>query len=89
MRLALFAGVLLSVAPLGAAAFAQTTPYKLIITWYQSNLTVIDYPTKERCEAAAKAITVEVERQLAESNALAPNTILLSKGPNGAFCIPG
>lgn len=71
------------------AALAQASPYKLIITWYQSNLTVIDYPTKERCEAAAKAIKAEVERQLVESAAVRPGSTLVSKGPNGAFCIPG
>lgn len=72
------------------AALAQPTPYKLIISWYQSNLTVVDYPSKVRCEAAANALNDEVARRLAESDSAAPaGTVRIGTGPNGAFCIPG
>ena len=75
---------------LPASAQAQSAPYKLIISWYQSNLTVIDYPSKDRCEAAARAVNAEVARKLAESDAAAPaGSIRVGIGPNGAFCIPG
>lgn len=71
-------------------AVAQAGPAKLVISWYQSNLTVIDYPSKERCEAAARAVNAEVARRLAENDALAPpGSIRLGGSPNGAFCIPG
>lgn len=72
------------------ATFAQVAPHKLIISWYQSNLIVVDYPSKERCEAAAMAVNAEVARRLAESDARAPQgSVRISTGPNGAFCIPG
>ena len=77
-------------AALPSAALAQGSPYKLIVSWYQSNLTVIDYPNKERCETAAKAVNTEVARRVALSDAQAPpGSIRLGGSPNGAFCIPG
>lgn len=71
-------------------AFAQAGPYKLIITWYQSNLTVIDYPSLARCEQARRAVEAEIERRAATSQAaLPPGSITIGLSPNGAFCIPG
>ena len=44
-----------------APALAQSGPFKLVIAWYQSNLTVIDYPSQARCEQARKAVMIEME----------------------------
>lgn len=72
------------------AALAQAAPFKLVISWYQSDLTVIDYPTKDRCDAAARAVNAEIARRLAEADAQAPpGSVRVGTGPNGAFCIPG
>jgi hypothetical protein len=60
----------------------------LIISWYQSNLPVIDYPSKERCEAAAKVINDQVAAKVQEVVA-ATGARLVASGPNQAFCIPG
>jgi hypothetical protein len=65
-------------------------PYKLVITWYQSDLTVIDYPNRARCEKAKQTVEEEIAKRKAESDALAPpGSIVIGKSPNGAFCIPG
>lgn len=71
-------------------AMAQALPYKLVISWYQSNLTVIDYPSKARCEAAAQVINdgVALRSAIAESK-LPPGTIKIGESVNLAFCIPG
>lgn len=82
----LFVFALAFAQPLGAQE--RPLPYKLIISWYQSNLIVIDYPTKVRCEAAAKAVNDEVERKIAEVS-ISTGAVPVIKGPNGAFCIPG
>lgn len=86
------ASIILAVAlsDIPTSAHAQSSQYKLITAWYQSNLTVIDYPSKDRCEAAARAVNAETARWLAESDALAPpGSIRISNGANTAFCIPG
>ena len=86
MKLAL--GLLLVAAP--TTAVAQAAPYKLIITWYQSNLTVIDYPSLARCGQAKMAVEAEIQKRKRENDALAPpSSIVIGKSPNGAFCIPG
>lgn len=74
-----------------SSASAQSMPYKLIITWHQSNITVIDYPSAARCEAARLAVLAEVERRGAESRANAERIggQIIGGTPNGAFCIPG
>ncbi len=86
MKLAL--GLLFVTVP--TAAVAQAAPYKLIITWYQSDLTVIDYPSLARCEQAKLAIEAEIQKRKRENDALAPpGSIVIGKSPNGAFCMPG
>ena len=42
---------------LSAPAFAQAAPYKLVIVWYQSNLTLVDYLSNRsaRCLAAGES----------------------------------
>lgn len=65
-------------------------PFKLVITWYQSDLTIIDYPSRARCEIAKRAVEDEIAQREAEAAAARPaGTIIISKSPNGAFCIPG
>lgn len=72
------------------AANAQATSYKLIIVWYQSSLTVIDYPSAARCEAGRKAVLDEIRRRQAQADADAPpGSVIIGRSPNGAFCIPG
>ena len=87
MRSMLYVSALL----LPAAASAQASgPYKLVITWYQSNITVIDYPSQARCEAARRAVEAEIERRKSASAASLPaGSITIGSSPNGAFCIPG
>ena len=75
-------------ASIPAAANAQATPYKLIISWFQADLTVIDYQSKARCESAAKAVNEEVARRTAAEDAMAPGSSRIGISPNGAFCIP-
>lgn len=79
-----------AVAVIPAPVYAQSAPYKLVISWYQSNLTVVEYPSKARCEAAARALNEEVDRRTAETLASMPaGSVPVGKSPNGAFCIPG
>lgn len=87
--ISVFAGsVAIALAP--SVTLAQVTPYKLVISWYQSNLTVLDYPTKGRCEAAASAVNDEVVRRFVENlKKLPPGSVPVGTTPNGAFCIPG
>lgn len=86
VRLALVAAL----AVLPSAALAQTGPYKLIITWPQSDITVIDYPSQSRCERGRKAVEAEAARILRESLATMPHgRQVASRSPYGAFCIPG
>lgn len=73
-----------------SAALAQAGPSKLVITWFQSNLTVVDYPTAARCEVARRVVEEEIARRARESDAaMPPGAIKIGKSPNGAFCIPG
>ena len=68
-----------------------TGPAKLIVTWYQSNVTVIDYATAARCEAGRKAVQMEADRrsQQAIAEARSSGGQIIGSSPNGAFCIPG
>lgn len=68
---------------------AQNVPYKLVIRWYQSDLTVIDYPTKARCEAARTAVLDEIVRLQMETQKTYPGATPVGPSFNGAFCIPG
>jgi Skp family chaperone for outer membrane proteins len=73
-----------------AVTFAQSAPFKLVITWVDAGVVVVDYPSAARCDAARKAVQAEVDRRSRESaQALPPGAIVVGKSPNGAFCIPG
>jgi hypothetical protein len=73
-----------------ASKAAEDGPYKLIITWYQSNVTVIDYPNSARCEKAKLAVEAEVARRNREAAEKMPQGgVIIGASPNGAFCIPG
>jgi hypothetical protein len=75
---------------LPTAALAQSEPYKLIITWYQSSNLEIDYPSLARCERAKMAVEREVDRRRREQeSSMPPGSVTIGKSPNGAFCIPG
>lgn len=67
---------------LPAAVHAQVSPYKLIITWYQSGIIAIDYPNKARCERAREAV-LERTRERTLKAGLPPES------GDIAFCIPG
>ncbi len=72
------------------AALSQPIPHKLVITWYQSGIAVIDYSSAARCEQARKAVEAEVERRARENlAALPPGSRQIGIPANGAFCIPG
>jgi hypothetical protein len=71
-------GIIEIAALLLAAAPQKQAPYKLIITWYRDGIVAIDYPSKERCEAARLAVMRVVEEKT--------GTRL---GADIAFCIPG
>lgn len=65
-------------------------PAKLLISWYQSGLTVVDYPSQSRCEQARSFVMAEVRARAQAAQADMPaGSIAISKSPNGAFCIPG
>ena len=86
-RLLFVSAVLL--APVSAAAQASG-PYKLIITWYQAGVVVIDYPTAARCEQARRAVEAEVQRRARQNLAAMPEgSRILGAPAHGAFCIPG
>jgi histidinol phosphatase-like enzyme len=80
----------LALAMIAAPASAQSVPFKLVISWNQGGLAVVDYPNAARCEQARRAVMAQVERQQNETLArLPPGSQLVSPGSNGAFCIPG
>jgi hypothetical protein len=88
--------VLLAVAPanpfdrLDQNPVAFAGPAKLIITWYQSGLTAVDYPSQAKCEQARMFVEEEVRRRLRESAAAMPaGAVTIGVPANGAFCIPG
>lgn len=73
-----------------SASIAQAGSYKLIITWYQAGMVVVDYPSAARCEAARRAVEAEVAKRQRETVAnLPPGGIIFGTSANGAFCIPG
>ena len=82
--------ILLAIAQASSAS-AQSVPYKLVITWYQANLTIIDYPNAVRCDAARLAVVAEAERRAEKARAEAERGggQIIGSSPNGAFCIPG
>ncbi len=70
------------------SAFAG--PAKLLISWFQSGLTSVDYPSQARCEQARSFVEAEVRRRARETAAaLPPGSVTIGVSPNGAFCIPG
>ncbi|PKP64685.1 MAG: hypothetical protein CVT85_09855 [Alphaproteobacteria bacterium HGW-Alphaproteobacteria-7] len=89
MRLAtLMATFLLAATP----ANAQSVPYKLILIHGENGITVIDYPSAARCEAARSAIQRIVDQenkgkepQILPGGGVIFPTLLIMK----AYCIPG
>lgn len=68
--------------------FAGTA--KLVITWHQSDITLVDYQSQSRCEQARSYVMAEVRKRAQQSQADAPvGTVIIGRSPNGAFCIPG
>jgi hypothetical protein len=68
----------------------QQGPQKLVVAWAQGGVTVIDYPTWDRCQRAREAVEKEAERRVeaARRNAR-PGMVLGSPWVVYAFCIPG
>lgn len=84
-------GVLAAVL-LPAAAVAQAGSYKLVLTWSQGGITVVDYTSQERCERALRAVEAarlariaEAERRAAAQGAKLVGAPWTVQG----FCIPG
>ena len=87
MRLALFALALVA-----APAYAQGGGYKLVLSWAQGGITVIDYPNSARCDAARKAVEADAKRRFDEGQARAARegTVMVgSPWTLYALCIPG
>ncbi len=57
-------------------------PYKLVITWYQGGIVVVDYPNRTRCERAKMVV---LEREIAKAARIG----LPPESADIAFCIPG
>ena len=81
---------------IGTDASAQVAgPSKLVLTWSQGGITTIDYPTQNRCRAAADAVQAEADQRLADSQRRAQERarqgIIQTGGPwvVYGFCIPG
>lgn len=73
-----------------AVAAQQPGPFKLVITWNQAGIAVVDYPDAGRCERARRAVEAEVQRRMRESLASMPQgSRIIGTPANGAFCIPG
>jgi hypothetical protein len=72
-------------------AFAQGTPFKLVILWNDS-IAVVDYPTAERCEAAKVALERRKEQELKKRKPefLPGGGMIISEGwKMEMICIPG
>jgi hypothetical protein len=69
----------------------QQGPQKLIVAWAQGGVTVIDYPTWDRCQRASEAVEQEAvkRRDLARERALPGAIVTGSPWTVYAFCIPG
>ena len=79
MRYLLAIAALAFTSPAGAQADG---PYKLIITWYQSGIVAIDYPSRARCERARLAVAERMRAKAVASG-------LPAESGDVAFCIPG
>ena len=75
--------------PISPQPPAFSGPAKLIIHWYQTGLTVINYPSQARCEEARASVEAVVQRRVQAGAVAHPNFIPLTGPGNGAFCIPG
>lgn len=97
-RLRIILMALATVSFMGGAssAQAQQAPFKLVLTWAQGGLTVVDYPNAARCRAAQMAVEAEADRRRAE---VAENAARRQRETGeitigspwvvNAFCIPG
>lgn len=82
---------------IGALAIAspaqaqQAAPYKLIITWAQGGVAVVDYPSANRCEKGRSAVEQEAERRASQAPRQLPGGGMIIGSPwvAYAFCIPG
>ena len=81
-----------SLAVFAMPAFAQSAPFKLVILWGDSGVSVVDYPTAARCEAAKAALErrkdQEIEKRKPERT---PGGGLIIPRPwiMETICIPG
>lgn len=73
---------LVAIAFAAAAAPAADSPYKLVVTWYQSGITAIDYPSRARCERAREALLGWLVARAARAG-------LPAESAEVAVCIPG
>ncbi len=84
----LFASTVLALTTPALAQEPASGPYKLVITWFQNDIVVIDYPSLARCERAQAAVIRSIldrNRRAAEAGAVR----MPSVSAEIAFCIPG
>lgn len=76
-----------------ASVGAQAGPYKLVLTWSQNAITVVDYPSAARCEQARRAVEAERDRRIEEVKRRPPpvqGAITIGQPTTVyGFCIPG
>lgn len=75
-----------------APSYGQSASTKLILTWSQGGIVVVDYPSAARCEQARQAIEAERERRVAEAERSAARrggTLVGAPWAVYGICIPG
>ena len=87
-RLIIAASLLLAPQP----ALAQSAPFKLIIIYNSKSIAVADYPNKERCESAARSLTIWTAQRGSKNGTeyLPGGGVIITSGPTlEGICIPG
>ncbi len=77
---------------LTAQAPADATAWKLVMSDPQVGMTVIDYPTEQRCRRGQAAIEREAQRQQSEGARRAPlsgGVVIGTPRLASGMCIPG
>lgn len=89
MIVASVAALLLAQAETGPWTKHQQGPQKLVLTWPQGGVAVIDYPSWDRCQRAREAVEFEAQRRTEAARRNAPAGVIGSPWTVYAFCIPG
>lgn len=84
--------IALALAQTGPWTKYQSGPQKLIVTWAQGGVSVIDYPSYDRCQRAREAVEQESARRVADAASRATERggqLVGSPWTVYALCIPG